>query len=140
MWIELTGCAFLGICALFDCRKKRVPLAVILAGIILAFFCRLTGIVRDTVWESMLLAVLPGILFLLLAFLTREKVGYGDGWMLIMIGMFVGARKGMLILLVSLVMESIAVIILLACRKITREEEIPFAPFLLLGMGVVLWL
>lgn len=139
MWVEITGCAFLAVCALFDCRKKQVPLIVIITGILLAFFCRLTGVLENIGWERMFLAVLPGALFLLLAFLTREKVGYGDGWMLIMTGMFAGDRRGVLILLLSLLMESAAVIVLLALRKIKREEEIPFAPFLLLGMGVVLW-
>ena len=140
MWIELAGCAFLGICTAFDCRKKQVPLIVILTGIVLAFLCRITGVIEDTVWTEILLAILPGVLFLVLAFLTREKVGYGDGWMLIMTGLFLGEQRGLLCLVFSLLLESLVVIVLLAFKKIKREEEIPFAPCLLLGMGVTLWL
>lgn len=54
-----------------------------------------------------------------------------------MIGLFVGAYRCFLILLVGLMAESVAAVVLLVIGKIKRDREIPFLPFLLLGMGVV---
>ena len=48
-----------------------------------------------------------------------------------------GAYRCFLILLVGLMAESVAAAVLLVIGKIKRDREIPFLPFLLLGMGVV---
>lgn len=84
--------------------------------------------------------MLPGAAFWLISLMTAEKVGYGDGWILVMIGLFTGLRRCFLILLVGLMAESTVVLILLAVRKISTDREVPFVPFLLMGMGVVIWL
>ncbi|MEZ3506967.1 MAG: hypothetical protein K1W10_08505 [Lachnospiraceae bacterium] len=60
--------------------------------------------------------------------------------MLVMIGLFTDFRRCFMILLVGLMLESAMVLILLALRRISTDKEMPFAPFLLLGMGVVVWL
>ncbi|MDE6847595.1 MAG: hypothetical protein K2J99_17745, partial [Lachnospiraceae bacterium] len=73
-------------------------------------------------------------------FVTVEKFGYGDGWMLIMIGVVAGLWRCFLILLVGLVSESAVVLVLMAVQRITGDRRVPFAPFLLFGMGVVLCL
>ena len=92
----------------------------------------------ETDFFLMMLSLIPGIGFFLLSFLTREKVGYGDGWVLLMIGLFSGFSRCFMILLIGLLLESMVAIILLALKKIQRDREIPFSPFLLLGMGVTL--
>lgn len=137
MWVEILLFLFLGICAVFDGMEKQIPLAVICLGIVTATLLHVQGIIGDGSWLDIGLAVLPGMMFWMLSFVTREKVGYGDGWMLIMIGLFTGLWKCFLILLVGLVSESLSVLILLAVRRISKDRQIPFAPFLLFGMGVV---
>ena len=86
------------------------------------------------------LSVIPGAVFWFISLVTREKVGYGDGWMLVMIGLFVGIWKCFLILLIGLISESVIVLALLALQRISSDRKIPFAPFLLFGMGVALCL
>lgn len=76
----------------------------------------------------------------LLSFCTGEKVGYGDGWTLMMIGLFLGAYRCFLILFAGLLAESAVAAVLFALKKIGRDKEIPFLPFLLLGVGVVVCL
>ena len=57
-----------------------------------------------------------------------------------MIGLFLGAGRCFLILLTGLVAESFLILVLLAFGKVHKDKEIPFVPFLLLGMGVVVCL
>lgn len=123
-----------------DGIKREIPLVVVWFGIITVVVLCLQGVIGEESFFMVALSVLPGLLFWLISFVTREKVGYGDGWVLIMIGLFVGMRKCFLILLIGLVAESVIVLILLAVQRISRDRRIPFVPFLLFGMGVVLCL
>lgn len=140
MWVELVLFLFLSVCAVFDGILKEVPLAVVWLGILTALLLRLEGAMGEVSWLAAGLSLIPGIMFWMLGFISKEKVGYGDGWVLLMIGLFLGARRCFLILLTGLAAESFLVLVLLAFRKIHRDREVPFVPFLLLGMGVVVCL
>lgn len=140
MWIEIVLFLLLGVCAVSDGIKKEIPLAPVWAGILFAVLLHAAGAFGEEKWPAVVLSVLPGAAFWLLSLLTAEKVGYGDGWILVMIGLFTGLRRCFLILLVGLMAESTVVLILLAVRKISTDREVPFVPFLLMGMGVVMWL
>lgn len=138
MWVEILLFLFLAVCSVFDSLRKQIPLAVVWLGMLTAICLRSTGIMGEEGVTAVLLSLIPGTGFFLLSFLTREKVGYGDGWVLLMIGLFSGFSRCFLILLIGLLMESVVAVILLALKKIQRDKEIPFSPFLLLGMGVTL--
>lgn len=140
MWIEILLFGFLGICAVCDGMEKKIPLAVVWMGIITAIVLHIQGMMENQSWLTVALSVLPGVLFWMLSFVTNEKVGYGDGWLLVMIGIFIGLWKCFLILLVGLIAESLVVLVLLVVGRISRNRQIPFAPFLLFGTGVMLCL
>lgn len=137
MWVEIVLFLFLAVCAVFDGLERKVPLVVVWLGMFLAVCLRIGGAMGETGMIAVALSLLPGVAFFLLGFLTGEKVGYGDGWVLLMIGLFLGVYQCFLILLVGLMAESAVAIVLLAVGKIKRDREIPFLPFLLLGMEVV---
>lgn len=136
MWIELSMLPFLAVCAVFDGLRRQIPLIVVWAGMLLAVCLQIGGCMGEASFLSVIFSLTPGLGFFLLSFLTGEKVGYGDGWVLLMIGLFTGIYRCFLILLFGLLAESAMAIVLLSLRKIQRDREIPFSPFLLLGMGV----
>ena len=138
MWVEILLFILLGICAVCDGIRKEIPLVVVWIGIITALILRVQGAMGEEAWMSGLLSVIPGVAFWLLSYITGERVGYGDGWVLVMIGLFTGLQNCFLILLAGLAAESIVALILLVIGRATGNREIPFAPFLLLGMGVVI--
>lgn len=140
MWIEAVLFLLLAVCAVTDGMRKEIPLALIWLGIVLAVICHIRGSMGEETWFDVVLSVFPGAVFWGISRITGEKVGYGDGWMLVMIGLFTDLRRCFMILLVGLMLESTVVLILLAVRRIATDKEMPFAPFLLLGMGVVVWL
>lgn len=136
MWIELFLLPFLAVCAVFDGLRRQIPLIVVWAGMLLAVCLQVGGCMEGVSLLSAVLSLTPGLGFFLLSFLTGEKVGYGDGWVLLMIGLFMGIYRCFLILLIGLLVESAVAVVLLSLRKIQRDREIPFSPFLLLGAGV----
>lgn len=137
MWVEFILFLFLAVCAVFDGLYKQIPLIVVWLGMLMAVCLQIYGAMGETGILAAAVSLLPGVGFFLLSFFSREKVGYGDGWVLLMIGLFLGVYRCFLILLVGLLAESAVAIVLLAFRKIQRDREIPFSPFLLLGLGVV---
>lgn len=137
MWVEILLFVFLGICAVYDGVERKIPLVVVWLGIIAAIVLHVQGRGGNGTWQAAAASVIPGVAFWMLSFITGEKVGYGDGWMLIMIGLFMGLWQCFLILMVGLISSSLVVLILLAAGKASRDYQLPFAPFLLFGMGVV---
>lgn len=137
MWVAFVLFLFLAVCAVFDGLYRQVPLVVVWLGMFAAVCLHICGVMGETGIPAVMLSLIPGAGFFLLSFFTGEKVGYGDGWVLLMIGLFLGAYRCFLILLAGLLAESAAAIVLLVLKKIKQDKEIPFLPFLLLGMGVV---
>lgn len=140
MWVEIAAFIFLGICALCDSVEKKIPLAVVWLGIITALVLRVRGLAGDGTWQSAAVSIIPGMMFWLLSYISREKVGYGDGWMLVMIGLFAGLWECFVMIMISLLLESFVVLVLLALRRASGDDSLPFAPFLLIGLGVTVCL
>ncbi|MDE5866818.1 MAG: prepilin peptidase [Lachnospiraceae bacterium] len=136
--MEVLVCGLLCICSIFDIRKKELPLLVLIIGFLAAFGTRMWHICKglETV-SGIAESLLPGVFFLLLGFCTREKVGYGDGLMLIILGLFLGFFRCFLILCVGLIFSSVFALILLIFRKVGRNSRLPLIPFLTIGMGAV---
>ncbi len=137
MWIEIFLFIFLAVCAVFDGLQKQIPLVAVWLGILTAICLRAGGMMGEINLPAVALSLLPGAAFFLLGFITREKVGYGDGWVLLMIGLFLDLSRCFFILLAGLLIESAVALVLLALCKIRRGKEIAFCPFVLLGMGLI---
>lgn len=138
--IEGSAMIYMGICAVFDIRHREIPLLWNLTGIAAAAGLEIWRIAEglSTVAETGL-SLLPGVSFLLTGFATGEKIGYGDGLILIAAGLFLGIYPCFLALCTGLIVSAAAALILLLFRRAGRNSRIPFAPFLLIGMGVVLF-
>lgn len=136
--IEGTVLVYMGVCAVFDIRHREIPLLWILAGIVAA-----VGIDIWRITEGVFTAaeagfsLLPGAFFLLTSFCTGEKVGYGDGLLLLAAGLFLGLYRCFLMLCIGLALSSCAALFLLLFKRADRHSRMPFAPFLLCGMGVL---
>ena len=82
------------ICILFclsvpDFSKQKIPLWMIGTSCVIAVGLRIGFTFLGKTEISLmgfLAALLPGCVLLLLAFVTREQIGYGDGMVLMIIG------------------------------------------------------
>ena len=110
MWIEVLLFGLLAVCAVFDAVRKEIPLAVVWCGMAWAILLHLKGDLGGMTWSAVLLSLLPGMTFWGISRVTKEKVGYGDGWVLMMIGLFAGLGGCFMILLVGLMLESAVVL------------------------------
>lgn len=124
---------FLGILALEDIRERRIALKnILLFGGMAALYRCLTAQIS---MEEIIFSLLPGAGMLLLGFLTREQIGYGDGLTVAVLGLWTGGRSVLVSVIAAVLCTGVWSLICVIKR---RMEPIPFVPFLLIGMEMML--
>lgn len=79
-----------------------------------------------------------GGMFLLVSKATREGMGYGDSWGILILGSYLGLWKLLSVLLAAFFFLAAAVIVILCKKKMSRRCTVPFFPFLTGGYVAVL--
>ena len=128
----------LGSASFIDLRTHSLPLVLpscaLGGGILLRF---LSGKVH---WPEAVLCFLPGLFLLLLALLSRQAVGYGDGAILLSAGAFLDLAGSLTLLFGAMLLSALFCGMLLLLRKARGTDQIPFVPFLLGGYDLLLLL
>lgn len=84
--------------------------------------------------SSLLGLLIGGGLFLIAHFISRGGVGMGDVKLFAVIGFYVGGGSIMPVVFLSALSSALYSVVMLALKKISLKAEIPFAPFVLVGM------
>lgn len=125
---------FLSGLAVYDIKWRKIPVIWVLAfGIIAVLYFIAGG--KGSI-KSVLLCVTPGMILLLLSLLTGEKIGYGDGMAVLVLGFFL---RGFLC--ISLLWLGIMLAGFYSLYRLLRKNKdtIPFMPFLLAALEVILF-
>lgn len=134
MWIITV--VFMVICTVVDVKKKEIPIAfIMLFGFLTAVYI---GLFDKREIILILYSFIPGALLLALSLCTRESIGYGDGLVVLVLGMLTGVETCFLVVGLGLLVSSLCALILLVLRKVNGRSRLPFIPFLTIGLGVVL--
>lgn len=125
----------LGVICVFDIKRKKIPVYMLIilaaAGIISNFT------VGEFDIEKRIIAMLPGMILLIVSMITKQQIGYGDGMIILIIGLYIDIDDILSIVLSSFLLSSIAAIILMTVFKKKKNFEMAFSPFLLIGYGLV---
>lgn len=125
MWFTVLIMLWLLCISMMDIRRRSVPAWMLVPGGVLA------GIalnIRPGAAGDML-GILPGAILLVTAFVTK-KAGYGDGIVMLFLGIVEGSGESLLIFAAGLVFAAVFSLILLGLRRAGRNTRIPFLPFL----------
>ena len=129
---------FLAVAAKRDVRTKEITVGYLIAGII-------TVVIYQFFWGkpsilSFVLGIITGGIFLWLSKLTEEGIGYGDSFMILILGAFLGVWKLMLVLMLAFSGVSLISMIGLRLGVLSRSSKVAFYPYLLAGyVGSLLW-
>ena len=126
---------YVGMLSVMDIRKKKLPLSWLIVGFIaggIAAFVQLWQ--GNNTIEDIVLAMIPGICYLFLSFIARGQVGSGDGLILIVMGLMIGRNGIWFVFVAGQLMISVWAMGLLAIKKVEKNKELPYVPFLFGGM------
>ena len=125
IWIGIQGC--------IDYKYKEIPLWLsLLGGGIGVIFCIYEG--RE--WTNILLACVPGILALVFSFFTQEVMGYGDGIVFVVMGIFMSVSQILSIGMIAFILAGVVALALLVVFRKRGNYQIPFIPFLAVAYGI----
>lgn len=127
----------LAINGLYDARKREVPLYMVLGigvmSVLLQLFCVKLAL------QQILYGLLIGIGFLGMSKITKEAIGYGDSLLIFFLGIYLGGKKLMEVILAASMGTCVFALLcgaLLSDWK--RKQSVPFIPFLTAAyLGVV---
>ena len=133
MWKLALTALWLIAMSLFDLFEKRVPVWLLTIGgipaIVTAMFTYRNG---TGSLSQLLFGMLPGVLLLVVAAVTR-KAGWADGIVLLIMGLLTGLWECMVCFMVSLIAMSAVSLPLLVLRKVGKNTTLPYIPFLCAG-------
>ncbi|MEI6132674.1 MAG: prepilin peptidase [Bacillota bacterium] len=98
----------------------------------------------DQLWWEHLLGVLPGVIAMILIMVLgaiiykKEALGMGDVKIFIPIGLFLGWKLAIAVLIIAIIAGGIGGVILMLTRKADRSSAMPFGPFIVFGAVVAM--
>ena len=120
--------------SIHDWKYYSLPVWLLLVGILGGVGGALYSLLGEEVsLISAGMAFLPGVIALILSYITREQIGYGDGLLLIAMGGCVGLPQTIMIVGIALAASFVVSVALVLLRKVGRTQKLPFVPFLFLA-------
>lgn len=139
MWTlsQMIGMGILGVLSVIDIQFRKIPVEILGMANLAVILYQLT--VRKEDFWLIAGGAAVGIAFLFFSRATRERMGYGDSWAILILGIFLGLWGLLEVLASAFVLLTIVSVILLARKKMSRRCAVPFYPFLAVGYLISVW-
>ncbi|MBE5957531.1 MAG: hypothetical protein E7254_01540 [Lachnospiraceae bacterium] len=125
---------FIVVCTAMDMKEKNIGIEWLVMffvlGIVYSMYVEREG-------RQIIFSMIPGIIVLILAIITREKIGKGDGVMIVNLGILLGFKNIINVLMVSLIVCAVASLLMIVIKRVNKNYEIPFAPFLMVALALI---
>lgn len=105
-----------------------------------AVFIFLKLITNNNILKTLLylsLGIIPGLAAILLAYLTDENIGYGDGLLIISLGIALGFKNTFFVCCIAFVLSGTVALILIFKKK-SGQYTLPFVPFIFISYILML--
>lgn len=135
--IKLVITCILGLLAVVDFKKKQVSnvFLLIISAIVFVNYV----IFRPITIISLIGGVVVGVVLLGISYVTRQKIGVGDGLLVMLLGAYLGFEVIGFLLLYALTLSAIWSGLLLMIKKVNKHYTIAFIPFIFAGyVGVLI--
>ena len=124
-------CCYLLVLSIQDIRERVISGRYLAAGAVAAVAYQII-VDAQPVW-SCLAGVLMGGVFIGISKLTRESLGYGDSFLIAVLGLYLGIWNLMYVLVLAFTMASLYSVIVLIRFRYHKKKTLPFVPFLTAG-------
>lgn len=130
-YIQGLELVYLCIGTYFDVKDQELPVSFLRFFVMAAVFCNIFGTYQNS--AEIFAGVIVGGVFLLICWLSREALGYGDGIALVTLGIFEGGSQLVPIVFWAFLLSSIYGGWKLIGLKREKTDTMPFFPFLLMA-------
>ena len=122
-----------------DLKEKKISVTYLKIGVTISvLFLIWEAWHRNVNGKEFVISLLPGLFFLLISKLAKEKVGAGDGYIFLIIGCCLGSSMTWMICQLGLILSSIYSFLILLLKRGNRNSQIAFVPFIWLA-HFLLW-
>ncbi len=122
-----------------DLKEKKISLVYIKigAGLGVLFLLWEMGSQKVKI-ADILFSFLPGVLFLIISKITKEKIGAGDGLLFLVLGCCLGSKVTWTLWQLALLLSSVFSFVMLIMKKYRAESQVAFVPFVWIA-HIFLW-
>lgn len=134
---EVCVISFLGLCSIDDIRTREIRIIeALIFGLLGVIIQAATGVE----WTRVVTGLMVGGVIYLFSCMTNEEIGKGDAILIMIIGLYLGFFRALAALWFSSILVGIDGLYLILVKKKKLSYEVPFAPFLLIGVLIVMLL
>ena len=119
---------YLLLMSIIDIKQRSISRLSILLG--LAICVGLFTHAQELTWVDLCGGVIFGIFFLGLSKITRERIGYGDSLLILLLGIGLGYRQQMIVVFMAFFISALFSFIMIWRKKLKKHSAIPFIPFI----------
>lgn len=120
-----------GLTSFDDIRTKQVRLNEIIIFAVLGIALNIAFPSKSAL--SILGGVGVGLGLLIFSILSKEKIGKGDAYIIMVTGLYLGFINTLVLLWISCIFAAVIGVITLRKYDNSKCQELPFVPFLLMG-------
>lgn len=132
MWISrMAALIVLFILAFIDIRRREIPVSILIAAnisVLIYYFIN-----KEMNIYLIIGGAGVGFFFLGISKVTREGIGWGDSWGILILGMYLGLWKLLIVLTAAFFFLAVFAAAMLYRKKMSRRCRLPFFPFLTAG-------
>lgn len=125
---------FLAWVSVIDLRTRRIPVVLLIVWNLQAVIYRLYQVTGGREDAALFIGGIGvGAAFFLISRVTKEGIGYGDSWMILILGIYLGVWEILEVLAGTCLLLVVASVICLTAKRMSPSFAFPFAPFLAAG-------
>lgn len=118
----------LAVCSYSDARKKTIPIYLLIIFSVVVVFAAV--LCRTVSVQMQVAGALLGVLLLVVSKCSKEAIGYGDSWIMLLLGIQMGCYRAVGVLFSASLLASVLSLFFLWKRRWKRNTTLPFVPFL----------
>ena len=125
---------FLAICTYTDVKNGYIYTGVCVVNIFAALVVHLMESAFD--WSNVAVGAAVGILVMIIAILSKEKIGKGDAWVISTLGVILGGTTTTSVLFWASLLGCIYSVVGIMIGRIKAKDKMVFMPFVFAGTVV----
>lgn len=122
---------YLLVLSFIDIKSRKIPVWTLIIGMMLSIIFQYMAGNTDHI--LIILGAMTGVVFIITSKMTKEKFGYGDSILILILGIFLGFWNIMYLLFIAFFVSAVYSVILLSVFRKGKKESFPFIPFLTIG-------